>query len=288
MTVNIDPSEVRARTSAMPVAAKARRRLPLRAMLIGGLGGAGLIAFTVGAFSFFSTLADPRIRISRPMPVAALMPDLKDGLPELVEGPVQKSATFNLPRPETAEPAPAQPAPVEQAATPPAAEPAPVEHAAFDPQAPALRSGTTPPPIQNAPTVPATRTVAVVAPPARPAATIPPARTETVKAKPVQANAVAAVAPSREAEPLVEPASTATVSSPAAVQPPRKPVAAKPAVQKTAARKTPAAKTVADAEPAAAGTPAATASDDSDIPGAQQLRAGVKAITGLFGGDKDE
>lgn len=290
MTVNIDPSEVRNATSTPQPTAQPRLRRPTRAVLIGGLGGAGLLAFSVGAFSFFSTLADPRARTPRPMQAAASMPDLKDGMPTLVNGeavPTPKAATLNLPRPIVVEPAAAQPAPVvKTAVATPIADPAPVARtAASEPQAPALRSSPTPPPIQNAATLPETRTVTTAAPPARTVATIAPARTETVKAKPVQASAVA---PSETREPVKEPTSTATATA----RPPRTPVAVKPPVQKTAARKTPGTKTVADASdpaPAAASTSTSAASDESDIPGARQFRAGVKAIGGLFGGDgKDD
>lgn len=302
MTVNIDPSEVRGGASPAPSFARARLRLPLRTMLIGGLGGAGLIAFTVGAFSFFSTLADPRARLPKPVQSAASMPDLKDGLPALVDsnGPA-KATTFNLPRPTATEPveasqpivqkaAVADPAPEpakEAVAAAPAAKPEAVASAAaFDPQAPALRTGPTPPQIQNAATVPATRTAAIVAPPVRTVATIAPARAETVKAKPVQAASIAPVAsPSHEPEAQAEPTSTATVTSP---PPAHRAVAAKPTVQKAAARKATAKTASAEPDDAPAATPAAASSDDSDIPGARQFRAGVKAITGIFGGDTKE
>lgn len=293
MAVSIDQSEVRNRSSITSPLQKRRARFPLRAVLIGGVGGAALLAFSVAAFSFFSDLADPRTRAPRFAPAAASMPDLKDGLPALVSGEpagaAPRAATLNLPRPNAAEPPPAA---VQPAALPGVAEPAPSDTGASEAEALPLRTGVNPPPIQNAATLPETETTTVVKP-VRTVATIAPDRAETVKAKPVPASSVAAL-PRTAPDPTQEPTSTATAVAAPVAATTRKPVAAKPSVQKNAARKAGPSKTVADAsEPApveaAPASPATSAaSDEPEIPGARQLREGLKAIGGIFGGSKDD
>lgn len=153
MSVTIHPSQTRPAESRAP----ARRRLPV---ILGAAGGsAALLVFAVGAFAFFSNLADPRSRPARITPVASQWPDLKDGVPALAP------ASIGLPE--------------ARRASLPAAEPAPA--AAATPEvAPPARANLQ---IEPAPTVPAaTRTAAALAP-AKVTVPLPPSRSEMVQAK---------------------------------------------------------------------------------------------------------
>lgn len=153
MSVTIHPSQTRPAESRAP----ARRRLPV---ILGAAGGsAALLVFAVGAFAFFSNLADPRSRPARITPVASQWPDLKDGVPALAP------ASIGLPE--------------ARRANLPAAEPAAA--AAKAPEvAPPARANLQ---IEPAPTVPAaTRTAAALAP-AKVTVPLPPSRSEMVQAK---------------------------------------------------------------------------------------------------------
>lgn len=289
MTVSIAPSEVRSRSSVETSSVKTRGiRLPLRTILIAGIGGAGLTAFSICAFSFFSDLADPRARMPRVAPIAAKMPDLKDGIPALspesAPSEPPRAANLNLPRPSA--PAPTAPEPI-------APSPAPAMAAASEPAAPRSRTGPASKaailPIQNVTTLAVARTAAVIAPP-RVAATLAPARDETVRAKVGQPSSFVSLAPQadvqRVPQAVSEPAPERTEASAAQKR--------KPAPAKVAARK-PAAKPVADASEASPGpaAPAApSASDDNEIlgmpiPGGRQIRAGFKGIKAMFGDAPD-
>ncbi|TFZ59413.1 hypothetical protein E4V01_08180 [Methylorubrum sp. Q1] len=153
MSVTIHPSQTRPAESRAP----ARRRLPV---ILGAAGGsAALLVFAVGAFAFFSNLADPRSRPARITPVASQWPDLKDGVPALAP------ASIGLPE--------------ARRANLPAAEPASAAAAAPE-VAPPARANLQ---IEPAPTVPAaTRTAAAVAP-AKVTVPLPPSRSEMVQAK---------------------------------------------------------------------------------------------------------
>lgn len=104
MTVTIDPSDMRPSGQRQPKQA----RVALRQVLLAGIGACALAAFTAGAFSFFSSLADPRAKTARPIPVASAWPDLKDGVPALSSRPgggsaeVATKTVLNLPRPDEA------------------------------------------------------------------------------------------------------------------------------------------------------------------------------------------
>ena len=186
-----------------------------------GLGAAAFAAFTYGAFSFFSDLADPRARAPRPAPMASAWPDLKDGVPALArpvetKPPALVTAAAETPSPvesfppapPPAAPAPAaapniaaslEPAPAMAPELKPAVEPAPVAPAQAEsspaPVAPAQAESSpapTPPlrgnrpdlPIVTVATVGAARILTPIEPP-RPIAAILPAKAETVRAKPV-------------------------------------------------------------------------------------------------------
>ncbi|EHP89751.1 hypothetical protein MetexDRAFT_5355, partial [Methylorubrum extorquens DSM 13060] len=101
MSVTIHPSQTRPAESRAP----ARRRLPV---ILGAAGGsAALLVFAVGAFAFFSDLADPRSRPARIAPVASQWPDLKDGVPALAPASVglPEARRASLPAAEPVAPA---------------------------------------------------------------------------------------------------------------------------------------------------------------------------------------
>ncbi|MER2248984.1 hypothetical protein ABS772_03545, partial [Methylorubrum podarium] len=128
MSVAIHPSETRPSEAR----AQARFRLPVVAGVAGG--GVALLAFAVGAFSFFSDLADPRTRPARIAPVASQWPDLKDGVPALAPataGALPEPRRASLPAVPAAEPAPPAPSPAPVAAKEQAV--APVQVAASPP-----------------------------------------------------------------------------------------------------------------------------------------------------------
>ena len=168
MSVAIHPSE--ARRSGSRDSARPRMR---NLALIGG--SVALLAFTAGAFSFFSDLADPRARPARSAPVVPLAsqwPDLRDGVPALAEAPagapqelrrasLRVAVPAALPSPDPVAPAPVQASPTVVPAAPARAA-LPLE------------------PAQTLP--PAARTAAAVTP-AKVAVPLPPTRSETVRAK---------------------------------------------------------------------------------------------------------
>ncbi|WP_353612440.1 hypothetical protein [Methylobacterium sp. Leaf456] len=299
MSVAIHPSETRP-NQAPPRAGRARPRLRLAAGIV--LGGTALAGFTVGAFSFFSSLADPRVRPVAVAPVASQWPDLKDGVPALAEGPAAAPTRLSLPPAEPPTQRTEMPvAPIQAAkAVPVKAEPARAEIVkpavakieTPEPRAEPVRaaaSGRPNLPIEPASTLAPARTAAPVVP-AKVAAPLAPARTETVRAKAEQ--------PAR------------FVSLPAKPETP-KPEARKPEAPKAEAKATPrsdkaekaeaARKQVArprvataEATPAApASAPAAAVTDDEPellgmkIPGGRQLRDGWNATVGGLMGKKD-
>ncbi|MEH3120119.1 MAG: hypothetical protein PGN25_21655 [Methylorubrum populi] len=271
MSVAIHPSETR-RPAGRPTF---RPRLKAMAVLAGG--GVTLLAFTLGAFSFFSDLAGPRAKPVRIAPVASQWPDLKDGVPALAE-------------------APAASPPVLRQASRPAAEPAPATPVRSIPVAPAQASVPAPTPaqaalpIEPAPTVPpAARTAASVGP-ARVAIPLPPSRTETVKAKTVKAK-------------TEQPARFVSLPAPKAREAAgteAKAVASKPdTTQSEAGHRLapPARNRTAEAQPAQTASaqapapqPAQDAPDEPEllgvkIPGGRQIREGWdSAVNGLLGG----
>ncbi|UMY18203.1 hypothetical protein MMB17_02290 [Methylobacterium organophilum] len=293
MTVALHPSETRAAEERAPAAAG--RKIGL--FVLGGIAGLGLLAFSVGAFSFFSDLADPRARAARNGAVAASWPDLKDGVPALAakDGAAKDQPAVSLPSPdsiraEAPKPVPEAPKPVAEAPKPPveAAKPvaeapkaeaskpaAPAKLAAEKPR-PAAPAARPPLPIANAAMVGAGEAAAPAVTPARTAKLIAPAKSETVKAKDERPSTFVSL-PSAE--------------KPAAATPaPKKAAAAQPAPP----AKKPATKAVAAAQaPGEAASPAPAAPDEPEllgvkIPGARALSDGVKAVGNLFGGQSDE
>lgn len=271
MTVSIDPSDVRQHATV-----KVRKTSKLRILVGAGLGSVALAAFTVGAFSFFSGLADPRARNTRPAPVAS-MPDLKDGLPELrqADATAPSAPVLNLPKP---------PAAVATAAE------APIEPATLRSDADATGSVAKPPAAkQSALTkaVPQIENAPVVTAEPNPSPVIAPSKAETVQAKPVETRAVAAIV-----APPAKPETTEDVAPPAQPQAsaPAKPAEkaaeskkpAKAAPPKAAAAKPAkpsrnvATAAVAEATPAAV-THAAEPDDDGI---GSKLKSGIQAIFG--------
>ena len=292
MTVAIDPSDVRA---AVPPGAQARR-FPLRMIIVAGLGGCGLVGFTVAAFSFFSGLADPRVRTARPAPVAINLPDIKEGVPALApeaEGSAPKAAAapiLNLPPPRAEPPAIATAEPdLGLRRDPPvvstSAAPMSAASDATGSVAPrgALKAV---PAIENAQTVVADAKPAPLIAPSKAAGPISPGKAETVRAKAAEPRAVAALS-----EPVVpEPARAASARSEKAksdlAQPKRKPVASVHA--RTAAAKT-ALEASASVPGEASASRAEAASDDPEvlgvpIPGGRHIRDGIKS---MFGGSDE-
>ena len=280
MSVAIHPSETR-RAEALPRAVTG----PSRLRLLGGLalGGTALAAFTAGALSFFSGLADPRAKTVRVTPVASQWPELKDGVPALSGGSMAEAPRLNLPpaeppaRAEATAPAPIIAAPVR------AAEPAPLrpEPARTASVAPTGRPNL---PIEPAQTLPPARAAAPVTP-AKVAPALAPSRAETVRAKEEQpARFVSLPAPKAKAEAAKPEAVKAIPAKPEKAEAARKP-AAPARTRVTEARP-------ADA-PAAVPAPAAVADDEPEllgmkIPGGRQIRAGWDAaVGGLLGGKKD-
>lgn len=281
MSVAIHPSETR--PNAGPARA-GRGRLRLAAGIV--LGSTALAGFTVGAFSFFSGLADPRAKPARVAPVASQWPDLKDGVPALAEGPTAAPTRLSLPAAEPAQRAEAPVAPIPQAARPEPIPPATPEPAragttrpAIEPKPEPVRaaaSGRPNLPIEPAPTLAPARTAASVVP-AKVAAPLAPARAETVRAKAEQ--------PAR------------FVSLPAKAETPKAEAKATPRPEKTEAARKPAPSrtrvTTAEAAPAApTPAPAAAADDEPEllgvkIPGGRQLRDGWNATVGGLMGGKD-
>ncbi|GJE28008.1 hypothetical protein LKMONMHP_2872 [Methylobacterium organophilum] len=312
MTVALHPSETRAAEERAPAAAGRKTGL----FVLGGIAGLGLLAFSVGAFSFFSDLADPRARAARNGAVAASWPDLKDGVPALAakDGTAKDQPAVSLPSPdsiraeapqaapvpaaaplpvraEAPKPVPEAPKPVAEAPKPPveAAKPvaeapkaeaskpvAPAKLAAEKPR-PAAPAARPPLPIANAAMVGAGEAAAPAVTPARTAKLIAPAKSETVKAKDERPSTFVSL-PSAE--------------KPAAATPaPKKAAAAQPAPP---ANKKPATKAVAAAQPPGEAASHAPAAPDEPellgvkIPGARALSDGVKAVGNLFGGQSDE
>ncbi|MCY1644150.1 hypothetical protein [Methylorubrum sp. SL192] len=275
MSVTIHPSQTRPAESRAP----ARRRLPV---ILGAAGGsAALLVFAVGAFAFFSDLADPRSRPARIAPVASQWPDLKDGVPALAP------ASVGLPEARRASLPAAEP--VAPAAAPP---PAPV--AAATPEiAPPVRANL---PIEPAPTVPAAARTAAALAPAKVTVPLPPSRSEMVQAKTEQPARfvslpaktkpeIAKVEAKVEARTKTETAKAETAKvEPAKADPSRKPA---PAVRNRATEARP-TQTASAQAPAA--RPAQDAAEEPEllgvkIPGGRQIRDGWDAaVSGLLGG----
>lgn len=277
MTVAIDPSEVRRQATVEAAVKRRGLRLPVRTLLLGGLGGAGLLAFTIGAFSFFGGLADPRARTIRPTAVVSKMPDLKDGLPALVTDTASAPAAtvLNLPKPPAAETAPAKAETgssnnLQAAAAPPLAEATgSVAQRKAAPIAAPVRTKPTPT-IENAATVSGdAKPVSLIAP-ARTAGPLAPARTETVRAKPV---AVAALSDGPE-----RPAPAAAQSRAAQEAVPEPKPAKKPVQKGARAKAKPVAEESAEPEVARAAAP-----EEEGF--GSKLNRGIKAIGGIFGQD---
>ena len=207
MSVAIHPSETRP-NAGPPRAGRGRPPWRLAAGIL--LGGTALAGFTVAAFSFFSGLADPRVRPVPVAPMASQWPDLKDGVPALAEGPATQPTRLSLPPLPPTEPptqraeAPTAPLPAAKV-EPTRAETAKAEIAKpetskfettkvetskfeaprLEPKAEPIRaaaSGRPNLPIEPAPTLGPARTAASVTP-AKVAAPLAPARAETVRAK---------------------------------------------------------------------------------------------------------
>lgn len=293
MSVAIHPSETR----PSEVRAHARFRLPVIAGIAGG--SAALLVFAVGAFSFFSDLADPRSRPTRIAPVASQWPDLKDGVPALAPATVGsplESRQASLPTAEPAPPAPPPSAASVQAETPaqfvaPAPVAAQTQGAARDQVAAPLQAAPPPPapsraslPIEPAATVPAAARTATALTPAKVTVPLPPSRSETVRAKAEQpAKFVSLPAPKAKPEAVKE-AVKSEAKAEARSEPARK---AAPAARSR----------TADAKPTQTATAQATtahlAQDAADepellgvrIPGGRQIREGWDAaVNGLLGG----
>ncbi|WP_253389610.1 hypothetical protein [Methylorubrum extorquens] len=279
MSVTIHPSQTRPAESRAP----ARRRLPV---ILGAAGGsAALLVFAVGAFAFFSDLADPRSRPARIAPVASQWPDLKDGVPALAP------ASNGLPEARRASLPAAEP--VAPAASPP---PAPVAAAAPE-IAPPARANL---PIEPAPTVPAAARTAAALAPAKVTVPLPPSRSEMVQAKTEQpARFVSLPAKTKpeiakteakvEARTKTETAKTDTAKAETAkveiakADPSRKPA---PVVRN---RATEAGPTQTASAQAPAARPAQDAAEEPEllgvkIPGGRQIRDGWDAaVSGLLG-----
>ncbi|MCG5246610.1 hypothetical protein [Methylorubrum extorquens] len=264
MSVTIHPSQTRPAESRAPD----RRRLPI---ILGAAGGsAALLVFAVGAFAFFSDLADPRSRPARIAPVASQWPDLKDGVPALAP------ASVGLPEARRASLPAAEP--VAPAAAPP---PAPVAAAAPE-IAPPARANL---PIEPAPTVPAAARTASALAPAKVTVPLPPSRSEMVQAKTEQpARFVSLPAKTKPEIAKTETAKAETAKvEPAKADPSRKPApvvrnrATEARPTQTASAQTPAARPAQDAaeEPELLGV---------KIPGGRQIRDGWDAaVSGLLG-----
>lgn len=285
MTVTIDPSEIR----PGPVALTRRPTLPVRTILLTAGGGLGLVAFTFGAFSFFSGLADPRARTIRPMPFAASLPDLKDGVPALVPSAAtgqtakrEASVVSPTPAPEREEVglrAEAQPTPRAPLQVASAEPPAAVSDAtgSVAPRGAATVAKIRPaPPIENAAVVAADRTSVPLVAPARIAGPLAPAKAETVRARTAEPRAFASL-PSEPTKP--EPTKPESAKPVAAGKP-------KPAHARATAAK-PVAEASAQPQPMAQAKPVSDASDDPEVMGVKiwggrEIRNGIKAV---FGGD---
>jgi hypothetical protein len=303
MSVAIHPSETRPSEAR----AQARFRLPVVAGIAGG--SAALLVFAVGAFSFFSDLADPRSRPARIAPVASQWPDLKDGVPALapsVAGSPPEPLRASLAAVEPAAPASTATAPAAvqvaapvQVATPVQVTP-PAQVAAPTRAAEPVRAATPPAsparanlPIEPAPTVPAAiRTAATVAP-AKVMVPLPPTRSESVRAKTEQpAKFVSLPAPKAKSE-------SAKVEAKGEAKGEAKSEAKSEVARTDAARKAvPTARNraaetrptqTASAQPPAA-KPAQDTADEPEllgvkIPGGRQIREGWDAaVNGLLGG----
>ncbi|WP_342150551.1 hypothetical protein [Methylorubrum sp. SB2] len=290
MSVAIHPSETR--PNAGPPRA-GRPRLRLAAGIV--LGGTALAGFTVGAFSFFSGLADPRVRPVAVAPVASQWPDLKDGVPALAEGPAPAPTRLSLPPAEPPTQRAEMPAaPIQAAKAPPAqVEPARAETAKPavakveapkpEPKAEPVRAASGRPnlPIEPASTLAPARTAAAVVP-AKVAAPLAPARTETVRAKAEQPARFVSLPAKPETPKPQTPKAEAKAT-------PRPDKAEKEAARKPAARTR---VTTAEATPAAPAPAAAVADDEPEllgmkIPGGRQLRDGWNATVGGLMGKKD-
>ncbi|GJE65902.1 hypothetical protein LNAOJCKE_3116 [Methylorubrum aminovorans] len=315
MSVAIHPSEARPSEAR----AQARFRLPVIAGVAGG--GVALVVFAVGAFSFFSDLADPRSRPTRIAPVASQWPDLKDGVPALAPttgGPVIEPRRASLPSAEPA-PAPSPPLPVQAAAAIPVAAPAqatapaqtaPTAQATLPAQAtpptqaalPARGAATVQaaaaspargtPPIEPASTLPATGRTAAALAPAKVTVPLPPSRSETVRAKTEQPAKFVSL-PAPKAKPEIAKAE-ARVEAKSESKPEAKAETAKadaarkamPAPRNRTAETRPTQ--TASAQPPAA-NPAQDSADEPEllgvkIPGGRQIREGWDAaVSGLLG-----
>lgn len=220
MSVTIDPSETR----HSPQAPAARRATPsvLRNLVLGVIGCAALVGFSVGAYSMMGELAKPQLAKVAIGRQAAEWPDLKDGVPAMV------SSTGEAARPpsQTADPKPAPAALVSPMAVPVAAPASPPassgKHAAASSPRPL-------PPIEMATVVSSVRLAPLVQSVAT-ASLVPPSRAETVRAR------------------AAETQFTAMPSEPAA-QPSPRPVKKTPVAS---VRAKPAPGLVATAQPAAA------------------------------------
>ncbi|MBA9067551.1 hypothetical protein FHR71_001281 [Methylobacterium sp. RAS18] len=271
MSVTIHPSQTRPAESRAP----ARRRLPV---ILGAAGGsAALLVFAVGAFAFFSDLADPRSRPARIAPVASQWPDLKDGVPALAP------ASIGLPEARRASLPVAEP-------VAPAAAPSPAPVAAAAPEiTPPARANL---PIEPAPTVPAAARTAAALAPAKVTVPLPPSRSEMVQAKTEQpARFVSLPAKTKpeiakvEARTKTETAKAETAKvEPAKADPSRKPA---PVVRNRATEARPTQTASAQAPTA---RPAQDAAEEPEllgvkIPGGRQIRDGWDAaVSGLLGG----
>ncbi|GEL39471.1 hypothetical protein MEX01_00620 [Methylorubrum extorquens] len=275
MSVTIHPSQTRPAESRAP----ARRRLPV---ILGAAGGsAALLVFAVGAFAFFSDLADPRSRPARIAPVASQWPDLKDGVPALAP------ASIGLPEARRASLPVAEP-------VAPAAAPSPAPVAAAAPEiAPPARANL---PIEPAPTVPAAARTAAALAPAKVTVPLPPSRSEMVQAKTEQPARfvslpaktkpeIAKVEAKVEARTKTETAKAETAKvEPAKADPSRKPA---PVVRNRATEARP-TQTASAQAPAA--RPAQDAAEEPEllgvkIPSGRQIRDGWDAaVSGLLGG----
>lgn len=307
MSVAIHPSEARPSEAR----AQARFRLPVIAGAAGG--GVALVVFAVGAFSFFSDLADPRSRPTRIAPVASQWPDLKDGVPALApttDGPAIEPRRASLP---IAEPTPSTSSPVPVKATAPIPVAVPTQatalvQAAAPAQATLPAQATPPtqaalpargaatvqaaassptrgnPPIEPAPTVPATGRTAAALPPAKVTVPLPPSRSETVRAKTEQPAKFVSL-PAPKAKPEIAKAET----KPEAKAETAKADAARKAVPAPRNRTAETRPTqTASAQPPAA-NPAQDSADEPEllgvkIPGGRQIREGWDAaVNGLLG-----
>lgn len=307
MSVAIHPSETRP-NAGPPRAVGARPRLRLAAGIV--LGGAALAGFTAGAFSFFSGLADPRVRPVPVAPVASQWPDLKDGVPALAEGPTPAPTRLSLPPaeppPQRAEAAPVAPAPAvppaqaaakaepfrAEIAKPAVAKPAVAKIEAPEQKAEPVRaavSGRPNLPIEPAATLAPARTAAPVTP-AKVAATLAPARAETVRAKAEQPARFVSLPGKAEALKPEAPKPESPKAEAKATPRPEKAEAARKPNART--RVTTAEATPAAPSPAPAPAPAAAAEDEPEllgmkIPGGRQLRDGWNATVGGLMGKKD-